>query len=309
MSRRRKRSPGLVALLVALAGWSRPAAAEPDSEAASRALFEEGRRLIRDGDYVNGCPKLEAAARVYRSPGVLLNLGDCYERANRTATAWGLFVEAEAVSTRAARSDMQAEAARRKQELDPKLVRVALRVAEDLPGLQIDCDGLPVSGAALQRPLVVDPGRHVVKAAAPGRVPWSVAIEVSEPGLVAVDVPGLARASEAPAPVHPPERDVFSWTAPRAVGAALTGVGVLGMGAGAVLALVARGRENDAENETGTARAADSDTAVREGNVATAFAVGGAVMTVAGIVVWLTAPRTPVVASAGGRRFVLQGAF
>jgi hypothetical protein len=77
----------VVALVASVVCVARQASAQAEGDEPARAQFEEGRRLIKDGDYGSGCPKIEAAAKVHASPGVLLNLGDCYEHANRTASA------------------------------------------------------------------------------------------------------------------------------------------------------------------------------------------------------------------------------
>src|SRR5262245_41405440 len=76
---------------------ARPAAAEtpePQAQAAARALFNEARDLLKSGRYGEACAKLEGAKGLYTSAGILLNLGDCYEKIGRTASAWTEFGEA-----------------------------------------------------------------------------------------------------------------------------------------------------------------------------------------------------------------------
>lgn len=80
------------------------ARAQAQDQAAARALFEDGRRLLQNGKYEEACRRLEAASKLYASPGILLNLGDCYEKLGRSASAWTEFGEAAAVAARAQRS-------------------------------------------------------------------------------------------------------------------------------------------------------------------------------------------------------------
>lgn len=280
-----------------------------EAEATARAMFEEGRQYIRDGNYEAGCPKIEAAAKMHASPGVLLNLGDCDERTNRTASAWSAFAEAEAMAARVDRPDIQAEADRRKQQVEARLSRLLIHVTDDGPDITIEYDGAPLDRAAWQRPLVVDPGEHLVRALTSGQIAWSKTVEVTQPGVVVVDVP-MPRPEPRPrAPVLPESHSATAWTTPRLVGAASAGVGAVVLGIGGVLALVARSQETTAEREVGSARIDDSMSAVREGNVATGFVVAGAAVTVVGIVLWLTAPNAPPHRMAQGAPLILGGRF
>ena len=67
------------------------AQARPEDRAAAESLFSDARRLMQAGDYEQACPKLEASRRLEPGLGTTLNLGDCYEKLGRTASAWGEF--------------------------------------------------------------------------------------------------------------------------------------------------------------------------------------------------------------------------
>ena len=58
---------------------------------AAEALFQEGRRLIKQGRLEAGCDKLAASQQLETSIGTLLNLGDCRERLGKLASAWAAF--------------------------------------------------------------------------------------------------------------------------------------------------------------------------------------------------------------------------
>jgi hypothetical protein len=215
----------------------------------------------------------------------------------------------EALSARADRPDMQAEAERRKEQIGPRLSRLVVHVAEAGPDLLIERDGVAMDRAGWERPQVVDPGEHILSAVASGRIAWSTTVDVTEPGVVVVDVPSLPSEAQRTAPVVLQRRTRAGWSFPRVVGATLAEVGALAMGAGGVVGLAARSKETLAEQERGAARVDDSQSAVREGNLATGFVIGGAVVTVVGIVLWLTAPKAPPYARASGEPLILGGRF
>ena len=76
-----------VALLLVVAP-ARAQAPTSTDKVAAEALFEEGRRLVAAGSFVDACPKFADSQRLDPSPGTLLNLASCYEKLGRSATAW-----------------------------------------------------------------------------------------------------------------------------------------------------------------------------------------------------------------------------
>jgi hypothetical protein len=199
----------LIATLVVL-GNARRARADAADEASARALFGEGQKLVQTGQYGAACPKFEAASRLFESAGLLVNLGDCYEKLGRTASASDAFAHAVQVGTRANRPNETREATRRQQELAGRLTRLSIRVPREVPGLKVTRDGVPVPSASWNTPIAVDPGTHLVRAEADGYTPWIQSVAIAEEGRTAtVDVPELASsptptASTAPAGVPGP---------------------------------------------------------------------------------------------------------
>ena len=87
----------LMALGLASSLSSRAAFAEDaGNPAAARALFSEGRKLSAAGKYSEACPKFEESLRLDRGIGTKFNLADCWAHSNRTASAWGLFLDVAA---------------------------------------------------------------------------------------------------------------------------------------------------------------------------------------------------------------------
>jgi hypothetical protein len=294
---RRSRSVVLAALaLASLAARSRAAEAQTEDPAAARVLFNEARALIKDGQFAPACPKLEAAAKLYRGSGILLNLADCYEHIGRTASAWNQFAEAASLASRAGRADDEAEARRRQALLEPLLSHVVVRVKEAVPGLTLAWDGQELLSAAWETAIPVDTGHHDLAANASGYTPWSTSLDVAAGASEAVEIPRLELAPVQPPPLVPEASPPAApyWTTRRKVGVGVASGGVVALGVAGALALVADVQYNNAKSESGTARVHDSSTAVTTGNVATVVSVVGAAAAALGAVVWFTAKTAPV---------------
>lgn len=262
---------------------------------------------MRAGDYTAACPKLQTASKLYEGPGVLLNLGDCYEHLGHTASAWAEFGEAASAARRVHRPADEGEAKRRQAALEPHLARLVVRVKIDAPGLVVKRDGHPFDRTEWGLAMPVDPGSHDVAAEAPGLAVWAMSV-VAEPGkTMSVDVPELTSsaappsaeaAHEEPPPSVAPNEQRGSapapsapyWTGRRVVGAVTAGAGLVGVGVGFALALSAKSQFDAAGTESGSSRHDDSVKAVNTGNVATAVSCIGAAVGAAGAVFWLLAP-------------------
>ena len=144
-----------------------------EDQAAARSLFEDGKKLLKQGRYAEACSTLEAAKKLYASPGILLNLGDCLDKLGRTASAWDAFGEAATVASRVVRNDQLTEARRRQFEVEPKLTRLTIHVADTVPGLKVTRDDSDITPAGLGNAIPVDPGTHEIRAEAPGHEPRS----------------------------------------------------------------------------------------------------------------------------------------
>ena len=237
--------------------------AQAEDQAAARSLFDEGRKLLKARNYAEACPKLEAASKLHGSAGILLNLGDCYEKIGRSASAWTEFGESAAAADRANRPDQEAEAKKRQAAIEPRLSRLAIRVPHEVRGLVVTRDGSELAAAAFGSAIPVDPGTHEIRAQAAAHEPWTTSVSVTAPGqTVSVDVPELtasAVAATAPAPeiAGDVDRSATASTAPlaepapgkhrsRALGFALLGGGVAVGAGGLVLMLVEAGRASQA---------------------------------------------------------------
>jgi hypothetical protein len=311
-----RKARNLVACAIALSAAvvETPARAQAEDQAAARSLFDDGRRLLKEGQYAEACPKLEAASKLFTSPGILLNLADCYEKVGRSASAWAEFSEAASVAARAKRPEQVKEAKRRQSALEPKLTRLTVRVANEVPGLQIKRDLSDLASGVWGVAVPVDPGPHEIRAEAPGREAWSTTVTVAKPGETAtVEVPELrplpvaaptlpaARQSE-PAPIVAvtPAETTHTESRSHVVDWALIGAGAaLGIAGGVVMGIEAQ-RAHDAR-AADTSPAASSQAIADYNSTKTPYyagvvgvIVGGAAAT-AGLLMltmWQESPRS-----------------
>jgi hypothetical protein len=204
-----KARAALAALLVqALVFCAFPAAAwaSDHDEAAARALFAEGRKLVDGGLYEEACLKFEESLRLDDGVGTSFNLADCQERIGRTASAWARFLAVAAASKADGQFKKERVARARATALEPKLSRLQIVVvAPRVEGLSVRRDGLSVGAAAWGLPVPVDPGEHRVEARAEKRRTWSQATTVpAQPVTIVISVPELEVLPEdPPAPLAP----------------------------------------------------------------------------------------------------------
>jgi len=263
---------------------------------AANALFVEGKQLSASGRFGDACAKFEASMGLVPRLGVQLNLADCYEHVGKTASAWWLFGEAAELAARIA-DKREGWARQRQQALLPRLSRLAISIlpspSGEVGGLVVLRDGARVSPASYGVAVPVDPGEHRVEATAPGCRPWSTRVAIpGDAGVVAIDVPALLPRPElVSVPAAPGRRrpTTVTWIA--------TGIGIAGIGAGAILGLSARSLWTqarpgcDASNACSDEAAARIERGRRDGNLSTAaFAIGGSALAT-GIVLYLSSPR------------------
>jgi hypothetical protein len=325
-----------------LIALSSPAWAEPtaNDKVNAEALFSDGRRLMAAGNFREACPKFEASLKLDPAVGAMLNLADCYEKNQQTASAWAQFREASAAARAAGSKDREELARRRAAALEPKLSRLAIVVGAQ--SVQVSRDGSPIDPAAFGSAMPIDPGKHVVEATAAGKQKWSKTVDVGAGAArVSVEVPILAddtsfsRATRAesnasapviaPAPAASTTRSIDVSAAPsssqRTIAIVVGGVGIVGVAAGSYFGWKASSAWSDAKAGCSRFPAGCTDASVDQGNDArsngnlstVAFAIGGAALAGA-VVLWVTAPKRtnadPQLALVGSPGSVaLAGAF
>lgn len=262
-------------LILGAPAWAQagdPQAGDPHAAIdAAQSLYDQATAEMDAGKYARACPKLERATRLVPSAvGAKLTLAACYEGQGRLASAWSQYVLAAAFARRAGQAERAKGAAEKVAALRPRLAMLAVTVsqaAREIEGISVTRDGIPLSKDLWGVPVPVDAGRHKVVMTAPGYQPWQAELEIKADGEHA------ALEVQAPAPRASHGR--------RSAGIAMTSVGLVGLGAGAVFGGVVVFVEDDALNSI-TAKNLETASI-------TALMLGG-VLTTVGLVLWATAP-------------------
>ncbi|HTV17623.1 MAG TPA: hypothetical protein VMG12_03105, partial [Polyangiaceae bacterium] len=122
-----------------------PPAAAQSASAQARTLFREARVLMDKGQHAEACPKLEESLRLDAGIGTQFNLAHCWEKIGRTASAWGLFMDAAAAAESAGQRKRAKAAADRAAELEPRLMRLVIEVATRTEALRVQRAGEEVA--------------------------------------------------------------------------------------------------------------------------------------------------------------------
>lgn len=290
------RSLALAPLLLVTLGAA-SARAQSNSSARAEALFEEAKALMSKGDYTHACPKFAASEKLDPGVGTLLNLGTCYERQGKTASAWAAFTEAASQAHRAGEPERVRFAEKHANDLLKKLAHLVIRVGDQRAALEVKLDGTVVDTSEWGSPLPVDPGPHTVEVSSPGKRSWSTSVDVGqEPTQSEVAVPVLAdEAPTTPPEVHQPlVAEVEPPPAPptssplRPIGIVVGVVGLIGVGVGLGFGLDAVSKNNDAMTHCPMSPACNDQTGVDLTKQAQASALAATVAVIAGGVVFAT---------------------
>ena len=289
--------------------------AEPSDLAAAETLFEQGRKLLAAGNLDEGCPKFAESHRLAPAAGTALNLGLCYEKQNKVASAWGAFQEALALSTGTGQQERAKLARERATALEPRLSRLIVVVppASDAPGLEVRRDGVAMARAQWGSAIPVDAGSHVIEASAKDKTTFRTTIEITSEGSTdSFTLPPLADQPRSQASVEPSPGSTRGGGALRVIGigTAVIGAGLIGTGAVFALSSSSKSDELEAHARNGGAWGPDQSATFDDGKSAATVAnvlfvtgaivlVGGGVLTVLGF----TAPRpsaTALMPTVGG---------
>ncbi len=330
-----------IALLVIATAVTPARAQDPQTQAMGRALFNEGVALFNKQNYDAACPKFEASLKSYPGVGTRGKLAECYEKQGRYASAWAAYREVAQLSMRSGDPTREQVASGRAKALEPKLSYVTITVppGSEVPGLVVKRGGTEIEHAKLGSAEPVDSGAVPIEVSAPNRKTFSAQLTVLQGQSVNFDVPPLERApgttavsTTAPSALppltttdEPPgiHGDPPAWQKP--VGLVLVGAGVVGMGIGAVFGLTAKSQYSGAFDGGGCDRATKScdgpgqsaiDHAHSKATLSTILFAAGGALTVAGAIVFLTAPSSrsraltvSPVTVAGGAGLSLNGSL
>jgi len=308
-----------IALAFASPGVAR---AEPADVGHAEALFNTAMKMMDARLYEEACPKFAESKHLSPGVGVTLHLADCYEKLGHKASALREFRDAEKMAIE--RHDKRADVAHtHATALEGQVNR--LTIPPPPPGgaagaPTVLLDGEPVDAGDLGKPFPADPGAHTITVNSPGQAPrvFSVNVDPKTPVTTAtIDPPEPA--AEPPTPSlalvpSPPVPDAALNDAPAVqpaghwVGAELIGVGLAGIGVGAVLIPY--------NKMTSTAPCDPADKKLSNWVPSIVAFSLGTVVAGAGLIVYLNAPKRTGVALVmapaplpGGGGATVQGSF
>jgi tetratricopeptide (TPR) repeat protein len=302
---------GRIAAFVVVLVAGNVALAQPKPEGTR--LFEEGRELAKAGKYPEACEAFQKSLAIDRAPGTALNYGDCLEHLGQLRRAWQMYDEAAREFDK--RADARGKFAReRANTVTPKLGTITVKIAEPAtPGLivKISNESIPPAAELVE---LFDPGTIDVTASAPGKTAFQTSARTAAGANVIVEIPALA-AGDGAAPPPPKRVDAIERRDRKRVKLAIGvgGAGGVGLVVGGILALSARSSYQRALDDMECVRDAANNlvcnqdgadrvsSAAFRANLATGFVIGGGVLAVAAVVLFVTAPRetliTPTVSS------------
>jgi hypothetical protein len=320
-------APVAIALAIAVAGTLLAPNAFADGPDAARAeaLYNEALALADGGKYAEACPKYADSQRLDPALGTQFNLADCYEHVGQLANALSNFTAVERAARAAGKTNLSTRAHDRVARLDAKVPKLKITFAETVPDATVKIDGVRVADDTLPT-VAVDPGAHVVEVTAPGKRPWTTKVATAS-GVTAVEIPGLGPVLAPPG--GPPPTAAAARPAPpgpaptwRIAGAALGGLGAIGLVIGGISGANALAKRNDAQSQCGDddPKRCHSPEGVRTwddaqsaGTISTIGFASGAVLLAAGAVLWFAAPSRPVVSGRvdprGGAAAGIGGTF
>jgi hypothetical protein len=290
-----KRTPSTLLAAAAWMALAGPARAQETGAQRADRLFNEANQLADHGDFASACPRYDESNRLDPAIGTQFNLADCYEHTGRTGSALLEFREVERIASIAGKADRQKSAHLRADALEKTVPRIQIVVPAslaDAPGLDVRCDEKPVARADYGKALPLDPGQHTLTAKAPGRMPWSQTVQLSEHQNLSVPMPELAAVAGPQAGPPPRARS-------RVLLAGVSGgVGIAGVLVGSVTGVISIiqhskytsdcPKGSPCSNPNGVD---ESHLAVAMGNASTIGFVIGGVGLATGAVLFFTAPR------------------
>lgn len=286
-------------LILAGAALVAPAAHAQQSEADK--LFDEGAALMKEKKYSEACPKFEASNKLDPQVGGLLWLADCFERNGQTASAYKTYKDAQKMAIeRKDKQHRETVAQKHMTTIEGHLTKLTIMPPQEgkVEGLEVTRDGEKLDPSDLGLAVPLDPGMHTVTAIAPHYKKWEKRLEVSGDGNTVTLAVGPLEKEEAPPPPPPPDEGDpgFAYH----VGGVVVGVaGLISVGVGSVLGVVAMGKLSDS-NANGHCDAADTCDAVGlqlrseakdAALVSTILFIAGGVAVAGGITLFFLAPK------------------
>jgi hypothetical protein len=287
----------LVAVLLACAVGLRPGLAAAQSAAdtaTARELYIEGAKLSKEERWEQAKDRLKRSLELKKAPITHYSLAVAQQKTGELVEALENFRAFLVAPSAAATESLREPAEQAAEKLSEQVARVAITIRPDgLESLSVSIDGVKVPTAALDRPRLVNPGRHELRATAAGHAEASQSFTVEEGGSAEVTLTLEPAAEPTAEPEPEPEPAAAPPAEPPDEGASIAGpvvtlvTGIVAIGVGVAVGLVGVSEAEDAPASEGP----EADAARTKGLAGDIVAgVGGAVAAVG--LIWLIVAAT-----------------
>jgi hypothetical protein len=268
---------------------SPPSGSPPSGDSArADAFFQEGKVLFEQGRFDEACARLALSDAIDPTVSTLGLLAGCHEQQGRVATAAREY-RATAKRAEAVSDSRAAFAKERADALEPSLPKLLIRLSNPSPDIEIFRNLERMHAEEVGVEIAVDPGAYEIVARGPKRQEFRMTITAKEGAKVVVDVPDLkalgVEGAAKPAPRPPstaplkvtseptPVRaantnktdDSVSMSSTRLKAAAVSGgIGLAGLGLGAMFGISAMSQSNDSTIIHATCKTPDECSRGRE---------------------------------------------
>lgn len=286
------------AALSVLIGGEARAQQEPSAQdkALSEQLFRDAKKLLDAGQVSAACPKFAESMRLEPKLGTLLNLAACHEKEGKTASAWAEFNEGLRLAKKQNDEDRIEFAETRVKEVEAKLSRVSIEIAEVVPDMAIKLNEKSLSAAAVGSNIPFDPGEYQITVTAPGKKTFETKL-ILEPGPI-VKTLSIPKLEDGEASQEPPNtsgdgsQPIITAKTLRTASLITGGVGILGIGIGALfggltLSKASTAQDNCILNGCNKIGADANDTAHTFATVSNVGFIAGSIVLGAGVTMFI----------------------
>ncbi|MCS6901324.1 MAG: hypothetical protein RMJ98_16830 [Myxococcales bacterium] len=156
-------------------------AADEESTAKIRTIFQDALQLEAGGNYAGALAKFQEVAALKRTPNVLFHIAFCQEKLGRLVAAVGGYRITILEGANDPKSAMAVQAAQEAlAALEKRIPSLTILRGKGAARAKITLDGTELGAASLGTPQQVDPGSHAVEATLQGKVPFKEEVNLEE---------------------------------------------------------------------------------------------------------------------------------
>jgi hypothetical protein len=157
-------------------------------------LFHEGVELMKEHNCPQAIPKFVASQQLDPKAATVANLGSCYEKVGRSASAWYKYREGATLATTEGNLSLRDQILGAIATLTPTLTRLRVIPPRGTSAPSITLNGEPLADDGM--PIALDPGENIIEASAPGRQPWRRSLSAEVGATIVIEVPELPKTEQ-----------------------------------------------------------------------------------------------------------------